>query len=233
MRPKTLRDSFSHAMAGLVHVLRTQRHVRYQFIIAAGVLLLSVALPVTKVELLLLFFAIGLVLMAELVNSALEVAIDLSTDTYHPMARVAKDVAGGAVLVACGIAALIGGIIFLDMPRLKQLLTPGARVEPNVLHLLMVGVAVLAIVVVLGKLRVEKGTVGRGGIISAHTALAFLLFGSIYFLSHDPLISLLALLLALLVGQSRIDAGIHNVREVALGAIIALLLVAVLIQLRG
>jgi diacylglycerol kinase (ATP) len=232
-RVHRLGASFRNAMDGLVHVLRTQPHMRWHFLIIMAVLLLSIILTVSKVELLFLAVAIALVLLAELVNTAVETAVDLAMDTYHPLAKVAKDVAGAAVLVASAAAAFIGGLIFLDREKLGHLLSFGTRVRPHATHVAIVGLAIVAVLIVLGKLYGRRGTLLRGGIISGHAALGFFLFASVYYLSQDFLVRVLALLLALLVCQSRVDAGIHTLREVFFGALLALVVSILLFQIIG
>jgi diacylglycerol kinase (ATP) len=234
MRSQNVRESYGHASDGLVHALRTHRHLRYDFVIITIVLLLSVMLPVSKVELLFVFSAIGLVLVAELLNTAIEVAVDLATETYHPMAKVAKDVAAAGVMIATLYAVIVGLLVFLDLPRLKYVLSAGYMwPKPHLLHLILVSIALVGIWVILGKLTTDRGTLARGGAVSGHSALAFLGFGIIYFLSRNPMVAILALLLAILVAQSRVQAEIHSVREVVIGAIVAMLVVVVLFMLGG
>jgi len=230
MRSKHLADSFRHAYDGLVHVLNTHRHARYLLVIVALVLVLGIALRLNAEDSALLVLAIGLVLTAELVNTAVEAVTDLATEQYHALARIAKDVAGAAVLVASITAALIGGIVFLSRwQEMRRLFYPGRHIDPPSLAMeVSFGLALLLVLVVLGKLYGGRGTPLRGGVISGHSALAFFLFGSIFFLSRSPLVSLLALLLALLVSQSRLDAGIHTAREVIFGALLALVVSALI-----
>lgn len=104
--------SFRYALEGLKYTLVTQRNMRIHFLAALGVLLLSLYLPLTKLEVLLLFVCILLVLVAELFNTAVEVVIDMMTEEFHPLAKVAKDVAAGAVLLSAGMAVVVGVSIF-------------------------------------------------------------------------------------------------------------------------
>lgn len=104
--------SFRFAGEGLAFALRTQRNLRIHFAAAGAVLLLAAALPVSALEGLVLVGAVALVLVAELFNTALEAAVDLATDRFHPLAKVAKDVAAAAVLVASVGAAAAGVLVF-------------------------------------------------------------------------------------------------------------------------
>src|SRR5207245_80790 len=84
--------SFNYAFEGIIYVVRTQRNMRVHFAVALGVLPLGVALGVTRFELLALLLAVSFVLIAEMFNTALEKAIDVATNSFDPLARVAKDV---------------------------------------------------------------------------------------------------------------------------------------------
>ena len=100
-RPRpSIFESFNYAIEGVVHVLRTQRNMRIHFGIAVAVLATAGAVGVSKIELIALLLSIAFVLVAEMINSALEGAIDVATTSFDPMAKLAKDIAAGAVLIA-------------------------------------------------------------------------------------------------------------------------------------
>jgi diacylglycerol kinase (ATP) len=90
--PAVLR-SFNYAFEGVIHVLRTQRNMRIHFAIAAAVLVLAFVYDVTRLELIALMISIAFVLIAEMVNTAVEATIDLSTPSFDPLAKIAKDIA--------------------------------------------------------------------------------------------------------------------------------------------
>jgi diacylglycerol kinase (ATP) len=104
--------SFRYALEGLKYTVVTQRNMRIHFLVALGVLVLSLYLPLSKLEVLLLFVAIILVIFAELINTAIEKVVDMVTEEFHPLAKIAKDVAAGAVLLTAGLAIVIGISIF-------------------------------------------------------------------------------------------------------------------------
>src|SRR5262249_31805212 len=99
-RAPNLIDSFNYAFEGIIHVLRTQPNLRIHFLIAAGVLIAALAVDVSKLELIALLISIAFVLVAEMINTAIEGAIDISTTSFDPNAKLAKDIAAGAVLIA-------------------------------------------------------------------------------------------------------------------------------------
>ncbi len=223
VKSRSLVQSVRHAVDGLVHVLHTHKHMRYHFVIAAVVLLVSALLRVSRIELLLLSAAIILVVLAELVNSSVEAVVDLVSPERHPLAKAAKDAAGAAVLVAIGGAIIIGAGVFMKPESLAVLQGVGRRPAPHVLHVASVGAVTVLVAVVLAKLWGGRGTVTKGGAVSAHSALAFFCFVSVWFLAPDDMIVRgMAFVLAVLVAQSRVEAGIHNLREVLIGMVVAL-----------
>lgn len=223
MRSRTLLQSFRFAMDGLVYVLHRHRHMRYHFLLGAVVLLVSAVVRVTRVELLLVWLAIALLIISELVNTAIESVVDLVTPEYHPLAKTAKDVGGAIVLVASVTAALTVAGVFLTAKRLDTATSTLARPAPHPLHLVLVGVTTVIVAVVMAKLWTGHWNLARGGLVSAHSALAFFCFVTIVYISEYWVVWSLAFVLAVLVAQSRVEAGIHNVREVLIGAVVALL----------
>src|ERR687885_51600 len=111
-RPPSLIESFNYAFEGIIHVLRTQRNMRIHFLAAVAVLVAGLATDVSRLELIALLLAIAFVLIAEMINTALEAAIDVATTSFDPMAKLAKDIAAGAVLIATVNAVAVGYLVF-------------------------------------------------------------------------------------------------------------------------
>ena len=109
--------SFVYAWAGIAYAWRTQRNFRVEVLIGALAVALGLLLRVNLVSILVM---IALVLTLEMVNTALEALVDLSSPTYHPLAKIAKDVAAGAVLMASSISVLVGIAVLLE-PLLRFL----------------------------------------------------------------------------------------------------------------
>ena len=113
---------FRHAFRGLWYALRTQRNARVQVCIAILAILLGVALHISSVEFAMVFVAITGVFIAEMFNTVFELCIDLASPDYHPLAKIAKDVAAGAVLLSAILSVVIG--LFVFGPHLWDLLHP-------------------------------------------------------------------------------------------------------------
>ncbi|MER3514049.1 MAG: diacylglycerol kinase [Chloroflexota bacterium] len=123
MRSRNRLASFRYAFAGLAYVLRTQRNMWIHAVIAVGVVALGLWLSL--VEWALLVLTIALVFTAETANTIVETTIDLITQEHHPLAKVAKDVAAGAVLLSA-MAAVVIGLLILG-PRLWARIAPLIR----------------------------------------------------------------------------------------------------------
>jgi len=108
----SLLASFRYALAGMGHVLRTQRNARIQVGVAAMALGMGWALGLSSVEWAVLLLTIALVLAAEMANTVLEVMVDIACPEYHPLAKTAKDVSAGAVLLTAMASVAVGLALF-------------------------------------------------------------------------------------------------------------------------
>ena len=111
---------FKNAFAGLNYFLRNERNGRTQFIIAVFIVILGIFLNITKHEWIVVLLCIGIVLFAEMMNSALEKLCDYNQPLFNLQIKIVKDMAAGAVLFISIISAIIGALIFF--PKLWQLL---------------------------------------------------------------------------------------------------------------
>jgi diacylglycerol kinase (ATP) len=234
-RAPSLLDSFNYAFEGIIHVLRTQRNLRIHFLAAVAVLIVALYLDVSKIELIALLLAIAFVLITEMVNSAIEGAIDVSTTSFDPNAKLAKDIAAGAVLIATVNAVAIGYLVFAGKAAdkstrlLDKILNAPAKVTLIAL--------VLVIFVVIGtKAWTGRGTPLRGGIPSGHAALAFAGWIAVTYLvgdAHRFVISTVTFVMALLVAQTRVESGVHSALEVLYGGVLGTLVTLTVFRVFG
>ena len=233
-RPPSIVESVNWAFEGIIQVLRTQRNMRIHFGIAVLVLVAALFVGVSKTELIALLIAISFVLIAEMINTALESAIDVATTSFDPMAKLAKDIAAGAVLIASVNAVAIGYLVFAHRvgDRSSRVLD---RVRDVPITLTLIALVLTIIIVIATKALTGRGTPLRGGLPSGHAALAFAgWMAATYIVSgsqHRFLISMLTLIMALLVAQTRIESGVHSALEVAYGGTLGALLTLALFQL--
>lgn len=103
---------FSFAFSGLWYALRTQRNARVHALLATLAILLGIFLHISNVEFALVFVAITSVFIAEMFNTVFELCVDLASPEYHPLAKIAKDVAAGAVLLNAMLAIVIALFVY-------------------------------------------------------------------------------------------------------------------------
>lgn len=226
MKPKNWIESLNCAIEGILWAVKSERHMLYHFLAALAVLFLALFYRVTALEFFLLVLAAVLVIFAELINTSIEKIVDLVTDEYHELAKLAKDIAAGAVLVTSVGAAVLGYLI------LSGHIFPLFNSEPTLINeprgTLPIGALLMVVIlVVLLKARYNHGSPLHGGMPSGHAAISFSIAVSVMLSGSGLLIGLLVLLLAILVSRSRMSMNIHSAKEVwvgaALGTVITLL----------
>ena len=233
-RPPSILESFNYATEGVIHVLRTQRNMRIHFLIAAAVLVAAVGFGVERLELIVLLLSICFVLVAEMFNTAVEAAVDVASTSFDPMAKLAKDIAAGAVLISAVNAVAVGYLVFSGevADRSSRFLD---RLSNAPAQLTVVALVLTIFLVIATKAITGRGTPLRGGLPSGHAAVAFAGAMAIMLVLDDSghrfLVSSLAFIMALLVAQTRVESGVHSSVEVLYGGLLGALTTLVLFQL--
>ncbi len=233
-RRGSLLQSFNYAFAGIVHTLTNERNMWVHFATAALVLFAGLFFSLTRLEVVALFVAISFVLIAEMFNTAVEHVVDMITDEYDPRAKIAKDVSAGAVLIAAANAVAVAYLVFYDklthVPYTLLSKLRGSPIDLTVIALFLVVLAAIAV-----KAVARRGTPFHGGFPSAHAAVAFGSWVAVSFIATGTAyalpISLVTLLLALLVAQSRVQARIHSLLEVSVGAALGITLTLLIFRI--
>lgn len=226
-RRRQFTESVNNAVDGIIYAARTERNLKIHFAASLLVLLYCLMLDLQPLQLVAVFFSISVVIVAEMFNTAIEALVNLQTLSHHPLARVAKDVAAGGVLLACANALIAGYLIFADPTR--QLLKGAAgkilyqRIAEHYTHGLIVLLTIILIAVMIAKAMGKRGTFTRGGLVSGHAAVAFGASTAILAITGNPIATTLAFVLALLVAQSRIEANFHRWVEVLMGALLGII----------
>jgi diacylglycerol kinase len=112
--------SLGYAVAGWLYMLRRQKNTRIQSVASVVVVVLALWLQIDLTSWAILILTITMVWMAEFLNAAVEACVNLATQDYHPMAKVGKDVASAAVLLAV-VASILVGLLLLAPPLLRRL----------------------------------------------------------------------------------------------------------------
>jgi diacylglycerol kinase (ATP) len=192
------------------------------------VLVVAVAAGVSRVELIVLLLSITFVLVSEMINTAIEGTIDAATTSFDPMAKLAKDIAAGAVLISAVNAVAVGYLVFAGKAAdnsadvLDKLRDAPAQIT-------VIALVLTVILVIATKAWTGRGTPLRGGLPSGHAAVAFAAWVAATYIvgdSHRFVVSALTFIMALLVAQTRVESGIHSTLEVisggAIGALVTL-----------
>ena len=193
--------------------------MRAHFLTALVVLLAALFLRVSPIEFALLALSILFVLFAELINTAVEAVVDMVSPGFHPLAKVAKDTAAGAVLIAAFGAGIMGYLILAKyiLPLYGKVLAMfGTQSDLGT----VVAILVVTIVVIMIKSLGGKGSPLHGGAPSGHAAVAFSIATAVTLNTGNPLISLLSFALAVMVSHSRLLMRIHTMREIVLGSLV-------------
>lgn len=219
IKPRGWFESLNCAIEGVIYAFKTQRHIRYHYAIAAAALFLSLFLELPMVEFVLFTMSIVLLLFAEMMNTAVEEVVNLVEDKHHMIAKYAKDVSAGAVLISSIGVAIMAYMIFS-----KYLYDPmgialrEARMFAG--HIAIIALLLVLIAVVFLKATIGKGSPLHGGMPSGHAAVAFSLFTSISLLTLNPLVVIFSFALAVMVSHSRLIGRIHTKTEIILGALL-------------
>ena len=222
--------STNFAIEGILHGAKTQRHLRYHLYTAAFILILSYILGISRNDFLIIALMMIVVLLAELFNTAIETVVDLVSPEHSEKAKIAKDVAAGAVLTTAFGAAVIGYIILL--PYIRSGFQRGFHIAKHSGEdISIMAIILVLILVVITKAYLGKGTPLRGGIPSGHSALAFSIWVVVIYTSGSFIASILTFTLAAVIAASRVTLKIHTLWEVILGGMMGASLTFLLFQI--
>lgn len=211
------------AIEGIIEVIRHEKNMKIHFVVTIIVIVFSLFLGLSKIELALITFAIALVWVTEIINTAIEKIIDIYTEEYHELAKLAKDAGAGAVFISAVTAVVIAYLVFynhfekIGKTAFKHM--KASYVHPSVIALILVLVLVIGL-----KAFFKKGTPLSGGMPSGHSAAAFSVATSIFFISDNVYVTILAFFMAFMVAQSRVKTGVHTIKEVIAGAALGLVI---------
>ena len=142
--------TFNYAIDGIIYTLKSQRNMKIHYAIAILVLFLTLFLNLSRIEIIAVFFSISLVILSEMFNTAIEKTVDLVTTEYSPLAKIAKDVAAGAVLVSALNSIMVAYLVFFD--RLNpSTLSFLIKIKNQDVHVTIIGIIITLLFVVAGK----------------------------------------------------------------------------------
>lgn len=106
-------ETFKFALEGIRVSFINEKNIRFHLFFSVFVIVFGIIFNLTQTEWMFIFFAIAGMIIVEMINTAIERVVDLVTDQYHPLAKQAKDIAAGAVLIYAILSVVIGMIIFI------------------------------------------------------------------------------------------------------------------------
>jgi diacylglycerol kinase (ATP) len=212
----------SNAVGGVVYAFRTQRHMRVHLYTVVVIILIGFFMQLRLREMIVLLFMMSFVVVAEMFNSAIEAVVDLAEPKYHPLAKFAKDMAAGGVLITTMTAIVVALLLFIGDGRWQEiaLQLKSPELQTSIPQRIFVGAIVLMVFIVIGKGMGKRGQVLKGGLVSGHSAFAFFCATIVVLVTAKLLPGLIALFLAFMVAQSRWEARIHSGLELGLGAVL-------------
>lgn len=224
-------EACNNAINGIIYSATTQRNIRIQLVLAVIVMILSLFYNIGTTEFLCLTFAVFFVIFAEMINTAIETVVDLFIDVYHPKAKIAKDVAAGAVVLSACNAIIVAYFIFF---REVNLMSISNSIFHDMLkspaHLAFVAFILVIIAIVAIKAscarKKERGELIKEGFVpSGQSAIAFAALTAIWLNSTNTVVFTLALILSLLVVGNRVEGGARTKAEAVFGAAMGILVV--------
>lgn len=223
MKIRKVIDSFNFAIQGILDTVRTQKNMKIHLFVSLCVLLGCFFFDISKMEILILAITITLVIAAELINTAVEAAVDMSTNYYHPLAKVAKNAAAGGVLVTAINSVVVGYIIFSE--KIADL-SYGIvhKVKDSEPYMIFIALAFVTISTLIVKAIFGEGTPLKGGMPSGHSSLAFSIATAISLITEESTCIMLSFFMAFITAQSRVDSGVHSIWETVVGGVFGILL---------
>lgn len=211
------RRSFRYAYEGIKYALDTQRNMKFHFCVAFLVLLAALFIHLSKSDILFILLAVTLMIVTELINTAVEKTVDLAMPERHPLAKIAKDVAAASVLVSAVFAVVVGMVVFYE--PIDQLLRD-ARLQETPISAgtiwILIALVVLTVIVIETRFS-DKGKLVRPSLL---TAIAFAISTVILNFTTQTIVALLAYTLAILILIVLYDKKTRPFPALFLGALI-------------
>jgi len=231
-RKQDIVASLNSALAGFLYVVKKERNFKVHMIFTVLVIILGLFLKLPLPEFLLLLIVISIVLIAEMVNTVMEIITDVFVKEEHFEAKKAKDISAAAVLLSAILSVVVGYLVIVKhFPAGWRNMFQNMAASPW--HISFAALVLVISLSLFIKLAVEKKYSISGGMPSIHSVIAFSIWTaiSIFTFSEFPVISLLVFILAFWVAQSRVLREIHKPAEVIIGGIIGIFLTTLLFQL--
>ncbi|MCM8772032.1 MAG: diacylglycerol kinase [Candidatus Omnitrophica bacterium] len=231
-RNHSLLESFNSAFNGLFFVFKNERNFKIHVLISIFVIFFSLFWHIPIAEFLIILLFISLVMVCEIINTAMEFLSEHIENDKIYIVKIIKDISASAVLVS-SIFAFIGGYLIFIKYFPEGFRNIFENIRNSSWHLTFIILIIVSGLSILLKFITEKKFSLAGGMPSIHAGIAFSIWTGISFLTFKdyPVISPLVFLLAFWVAQSRLTKEIHKLIEVIIGGILGIIVTILLFQI--
>lgn len=231
IKNKTLFTATKNAINGIIHVFKTERNLRIDYLMGVLVFIFSLFFDFSKAEYVCLILTIGFVIFAEMINSVIEYMVDLITEEYNEKAKAAKDIAAGGVLMAGCIAVLVAYFLFAEKIKEATLNTFSAILSSraNMLVTILFIVVVLTIVI-KGILKKDKKEYVEA-FPSSRVTVSFALATYLFVITRSFIVGAVSLVLCIIIASLKKETDKVSGLHVLLSAMLGILLVLIIYQL--
>ncbi len=222
---KNFLDSWVNAINGIIYATTTQGNVKKQLIIIVISIILSLFFELSRIEFLCLVFSVVLIIIVEMINTAIETVVDLYTELYNPKAKIAKDVGAGAVVIASINAVIVMYFLFFDkistvgMTVLQSLINSPQHLAFTIVILTVISAIALKAANIVRK----RNNIETKFIPSGTSSLAFACSTAIWFLTKSMVGFTLSLILSVLLAFSKYEKKERTSGEIVFGAMCGML----------
>lgn len=217
-------DACKNAVNGIIYGTTTQSNVKKQLVIIAFVMLISLFFNLSKVEFICLIISVVLIIFAEMINTAVETVVDLCTEIYHPKAKIAKDVAAGAVVITALNAVIVSYFVFFDkIGEMGNSIYKTIINSPTYLAFVIVALIII-IAVALKSAKIKEKKSNKQLIISCQSMLASAAVVATWIVTENIVALSFAVILAVMICMNRVESKERTVMEVILGVMIGILI---------
>lgn len=228
---KTIFSATKNAINGIIHVFKTERNLRIDYIIGALVFLFSLFFDFSKAEYICLIITIGFMIFAEMINSVIEYMVDLITEEYNEKAKAAKDIAAGGVLIAGGISVIVAYFLFADkikqatMHTISEILSSKSHMLITILF-----VVVIFTIVIKGIFKKENKNYVES-FPSSRITVSFALVTYLFIITKSFIVGAVTMVLCIMIASLKKEVDKISNFHIALSASLGILLVIIIYQL--
>ncbi len=231
MKNKTMFSAMRYAINGIIRAFKTERNLRIHYMTGLCVFLLSLFFDFTKAEFATLCLTVGFVIFAEMVNTAVESVVDLLTDVYNPHAKIAKDVAAGAVLISAATSVVVAYFLFIDkLTNATTVLLDSIINSPTHILVTMLFIVGMSVVILKG-IYTEKNKRFTKSFPSFKIAISCAMAMYSWIISKSEIVGTIAFILCFFIAQTKMERRSTTIIQIILSGLLGVLICIIVFQL--